>query len=191
MFLENWKKVSFEGISQSESYYISNYGRIKLYKPESDSYKILKSSNVSGYRYFSFKSDVNWKVRKTKSIHRLVAEMFLKPEDETQVFVIHMDFNKSNNHYKNLRWVTQKQLTEHNKSNPKVKSARKKGVITNQKLTETDVIRLKKKLARGKNKYYKLAKEFGITHTQLNRIRRGENWGHIKVEDEEDSSKED
>ncbi len=27
-----------------------------------------------------------------------------------------------------------------------------------------------------------IAKEFGITHTQLNRIRSGENWGHVKVE---------
>jgi len=38
------------------------------------------------------------------------------------------------------------------------------------------------KLKRGKTKLYKIAKEFGITHTQLNRIRSGENWGHIKID---------
>ena len=59
---------------------------------------------------------------------------------------------------------------------------KRKGEVTNAKLTETQVIRLKKKLIRGKNPLYKIAKEFGITHTQLNRIRRGENWGHVKVE---------
>jgi LysM repeat protein len=44
------------------------------------------------------------------------------------------------------------------------------------------VIRLKKKLLRSKNPLYKIAREFGITHTQLNRIRKGENWGHVKVD---------
>jgi hypothetical protein len=66
----------------------------------------------------------------------------------------------------------------HHKLNPNYK----KGVINNAKLSETDVIRLKKKLKRSKNKLYKIAKEFGITHTQLNRIRSGENWGHIHVD---------
>jgi hypothetical protein len=28
-----------------------------------------------------------------------------------------------------------------------------------------------------------IAKQFGITHTQLNRIRSGENWGYVKAED--------
>ena len=45
-----------------------------------------------------------------------------------------------------------------------------------------EVIRLKKKLKRSNNPLYKIAKEFGITHTQLNRIRKGENWGHIEVD---------
>ena len=28
-----------------------------------------------------------------------------------------------------------------------------------------------------------IAKQFGITHTQLNRIRSGENWGYVVVEE--------
>src|SRR5690606_29513347 len=106
-----------------------------------------------------------------------------KCPSEGHKFVIHLDFNKANNHYRNLKWVTQEELTEHNSRNPNVKNAARKSIITNQKLTETDVIRLKRKLQRGNNKLYKLAREFGITHTQLNRIRKGENWGHIKVEE--------
>jgi len=38
---------------------------------------------------------------------------------------------------------------------------------------------------RGKNPLYKIAREFGITHTQLNRIRKGENWGHVTIDDED------
>ena len=81
--------------------------------------------------------------------------------------------------------MTQDELYEHHRKNPNYK----KGVIRNAKLTETDVMRLKKKLSRSKNKLYLIAKEFGITHTQLNRIRSGENWGHIKIEEPEKEKK--
>ena len=74
--------------------------------------------------------------------------------------------------------MTRPELSEHLAKNPN----QKKGVIRYSKLTETDVIRLKKKIQRGKNPLYKIAKEFGITHTQLNRIRKGENWGHIAID---------
>ena len=95
-----------------------------------------------------------------------------------QQYVIHLDFDKNNNLVGNLKWVTKETMFAHQKINPNYK----RGVINYSKLTETEVIRLKKKLARGKNKLYKLAKEFGITHTQLNRIRKGENWGHVKID---------
>lgn len=179
---EEWKDVRFEKLSDNDNYQISNYGRVRIFKPETKNWKILKSANVKGYRYFTFKSNIDWKHKVTKPVHRLVAELFCEKPSDKHNFVIHLNFVKDNNYYKNLKWVTQKELTEHNKVNPKVVNSHKKGRITNAKLTETEVIRLKMKLKRGKNKLYKIAKEFGITHTQLNRIRSGENWGHIKVD---------
>ncbi len=89
-----------------------------------------------------------------------------------------MDFNKENNHIRNLVWVNRDELFAHQAKNPNYK----KGLIRYSKLSETDVIRLKKKVQRGKNPLYKIAKEFGITHTQLNRIRSGENWGYVKID---------
>ena len=177
---EEWRTVRFKDIHPDERYEVSNHGRIRLFKPETETWRILKTANVGGYRYFSFKSSIHWKVRKTKAVHRLVAQEFCENKSLGR-FVIHLDYDKANNYHRNLKWVNQKELTEHNKANPNVKNAVRKNVITNQKLTETDVIRLKKKLLRGNNKLYKLAKEFGITHTQLNRIRKGENWAHVKV----------
>lgn len=179
---EDWNIVKFKGLNDKEIYQISNYGRIRIYKPVSGNWKILKSANVKGYKYFTFKSDIDWKHKITKPVHRLVAEMFCEKPSIHHNFVIHLNYVKDNNYYKNLQWCTQIELTEHNKKNPNVLNSRKKGVITNAKLSETDVIRLKLKLKRGKNKLYKIAKEFGITHTQLNRIRSGENWGHIKID---------
>ena len=179
---EEWKQVKFDKLNDEEVYQISNYGRVRIFKPETNSWKILRSANVKGYRYFTFKSNIDWKHKVTKPLHRLVAELFCEQPDSKHKYVIHLNYVKDNNFYKNLAWVTQKELTEHNRKNPNVIKSRRKGLITNSKLTETDVIRLKMKLKRGKNKLYKIAKEFGITHTQLNRIRSGENWGHVKVD---------
>ncbi|MDP4209765.1 MAG: NUMOD4 domain-containing protein [Bacteroidota bacterium] len=178
---EEWKQIIFAGINEKEIYQLSNYGRVRIYKPATEEWKILKSANVKGYRYFTFKSNIDWKHKITKPLHRLVAELFCEQPSAEHKFVIHVNYVKDNNYSKNLKWVTQKELTAHNLKNPKVVKSRKKGVITNSKLTETQVIRLKMKLKRSKNPLYKIAKEFGITHTQLNRIRSGENWGHVKV----------
>ncbi len=181
---EVWKPIKFDGINEEEKYELSNYGRIRIFKNGSNEWKILKSANVNGYQYFSFKSNIDWKHRKTKCVHRLVAEMFCPQPSAKHTYVIHLDFNKWNNYFKNLKWVTREDLFNHSQKSPKTKIAQenRKGSITNAKLTETQVIRLKMKLKRGKNPLYKIAKEFGITHTQLNRIRKGENWGHVKVE---------
>lgn len=172
---EKWKKIVFEGMAESEIYFISNYGRVKSYKT-SENGVLVNGSLLRGYKILTIKLDSNKNT--TKYIHKLVAEAFIPKEHEMQEHVIHLDYNKMNNHTSNLKWVTKQTMYEHHKLNPNYK----KGVINNAKLTETEVIRLKLKLKRGKNKLYKIAKEFGITHTQLNRIRSGENWGHIKVE---------
>ena len=182
---EKWKAVSFKGIDPHERYEISNYGRIRRFNPKINDWKIHNPSNVNGYAYFSFRMDVEkgYRARITKSLHRLVAENFIGLPEGSSNNVIHKDFDKWNNHVDNLIWVTKNDMFSHSRKSPRTAAAieRRKGEITNAKLSETDVIRLKKKLKRGKNPLYKIAKEFGITHTQLNRIRRGENWAHIKV----------
>ncbi|MBN2486673.1 MAG: HNH endonuclease [Bacteroidales bacterium] len=189
---EQWKPLYFEGISLSDKYEVSNYGRIKMWKHKKNKWEIQKPSNVNGYAYFSIRTEVDIikKKRISKSLHRLVADLFLAPPVPAVVDgisverdnVIHIDYNKSNNYYKNLIWATRPEMFAHSRKSPRTAAAieRRKGEITNSKLTETEVIRLKKKLKRGKVPLYKIAKEFGITHTQLNRIRRGDNWAHVK-----------
>jgi hypothetical protein len=177
---EKWKKIYFKNINESEHYDISDYGRIRRYYPDKKEFKILKSSYIKGYKVFAFKSGTPEKKTITKTIHKLVASAFCEKPSKEHRFVIHLDFIKDNNHCQNLKWVTHQEMYAHHKNNPNYK----KGIIRNSKLNETDVIRLKKKLGRSTNKLYKIAREFGITHTQLNRIRSGENWGHIKVEED-------
>lgn len=183
---EVWKPIKFEGISNDDKYEISDFGRVRLWLKKKNDWIIQKPSNVNGYAYLSFRTELEILKRKriTKSIHRLVAEEFLKQPSALHENVIHLDFNKWNNQLKNLRWATRPEMFAHSRKSPKTAEAiaRRKGEITNAKLTETEVMRLKKKLTRGKTPLYKIAKEFGITHTQLNRIRRGDNWNHVKID---------
>jgi hypothetical protein len=172
---EAWEFININGIASNEKYQVSNFGRIKSFKIDKENGTIINGSSLKGYRILNVKLENN--KRTTKYIHKLVAECFIPKDNEKQEHVIHLDFNKTNNHISNLKWVTKETMFAHQKINPNYK----RGAINYSKLSETDVIRLKKKLARGKNKLYKLAKEFGITHTQLNRIRKGENWGHVKI----------
>jgi hypothetical protein len=175
-FGEIWRLIEISGMAPNEVYEISNFGRIKSFKVDKENGIIIKGSCLKGYKILNIKLENN--KRTTKYIHKLVAENFIPKDNELQQYVIHVDFDKNNNHTENLKWVTKETMFAHQKINPNYK----RGAINYSKLTETDVIRLKKKLARGKNKLYKLAKEFGITHTQLNRIRKGENWGHVTID---------
>lgn len=172
---ERWEPIVIEGLATGENYELSDFGRLKSYKKSSDG-EIVNPTKIKGYPIINVKLESG--KRTTKYLHKLIAENFNEKISEEQTYVIHLDFDKGNNRYRNLRWVNRKELFEHQAKNPNYK----KGIIRYSKLNETDVIRLKKKILRAKNPLYKIAKEFGITHTQLNRIRSGENWGHVKID---------
>lgn len=185
---EEWHRLNFEDLKPDEIYEVSNYGRLRYWTHKTNEFKIMKLSTVRGYRYFMwFKSIQGWDNKIKRIIHRLVADEFCKRENDKQIFVIHLDHDKGNNYYKNLKWTTREEMTLHNKSNPRVIESHKnrKGKITNSKLTEADVINLKLMVKSGEHKLYKIAEHFGITHTQLNRIRKGQNWAHVKMPGEE------
>ncbi|MCC5920245.1 MAG: NUMOD4 motif-containing HNH endonuclease [Cyclobacteriaceae bacterium] len=171
---EKWINVSFSDEASHATYEISNRGRIKSYAGDGEG-KIIAGSVINGYRVVMVRLS-NGKT-KTKYVHRLIAEYFLSPRKESDKFVIHLDHNKENNHINNLKWVDKEELRKHMNTNPNVKASRSKGY----KLKETDVKVIKKLLQSNKTRLSMIAKRFGITHTQLNRIRKGENWGHVSA----------
>src|SRR5205823_698890 len=57
--------------------------------------------------------------------HRLVAEQFNKKTPKRDL-VIHKDYDKRNNKYSNLKWVSQEECTVHQMKNPAVIKAFKK-----------------------------------------------------------------
>jgi len=174
---ERWKEIDF-GINLPHiKYEVSNMGRIKSYAICKETGKILKGGIVNGYRSISVKFGDD--MIRQFYVHRIVAETFMAKDHKDQHYVIHLDFNKDNNTVFNLKWATEEEVVEHNNKNPEVLLKR----TTGYKLTESDVRVIKRLLKSHKTRLSMIARRFGITHTQLNRIRSGENWGHVTIED--------
>lgn len=174
---EVWKEVKTIKGSPNKIYEVSDKGRLRGKHLNSGNVKLMKLTVLNGYYYHSFKSD---KVR-SYLLHRLVAEAFLKPKNKNHKFVIHLDYDKKNNLVENLAWVTEQEMRAHNRVNPNYKYERPYR-RPYSKLNEDQVRKIKQMIKANKVALYKIAKEFGITHTQLNRIRSGVNWGHVKID---------
>ena len=82
-------------------YDISNYGNVKSLKNKNEI--ILKPNNCGPY-YNVLLYTKKSKKQYRKSIHILVAELFVKSKTEKLNVVNHLDENKHNNYYKNLEW---------------------------------------------------------------------------------------
>jgi len=172
---EIWKEIDFGSNLKCPKYEISNRGRVKSYANDKVNGRIIKGSDVNGYRSIMVRFEGG--IIQSYYVHRLVAQYFLEKESKDQHFVIHLDYDKKNNDVYNLKWVTEEGLVEHNNNNPAVLHKR----TTGYKLNESKVRAIKRLLKGNKTRLYVIAKRFGISHTQLNRIRSGENWGHINV----------
>lgn len=104
------KPTKWKFIKGSKGLYrVSEYGDIQNTKNE----KQLKPS----LQYYSGLLQINLKINneyKNHQIHKLVATAFIKnPENKNHL--IHLDYNKQNNHYSNLKWATIGEFNEHKK----------------------------------------------------------------------------
>lgn len=174
---EEWKDIQFdENIADFEKFKVSNFGRIINCKGEEE--KLVKVSYINGYVNLPLKQRVN-KKSTSRYVHKLVAQHFLERKED-EVFVIHLDYDKTNNRIDNLKWTTKKAKETHQFSNPKYKSRAR--IPTNSKLTEVRVRLIKRKIndPNRKTRMKMIAKQFGISEMQLYRIKSGENWGHVK-----------
>ena len=99
------------------SYKISNYG--KVFSLKNNIYmKLIKNHNG----YMQIRLYNNESKSKTFRVHQLVAYMFVDNKNNKK-YVDHIDRNRINNHYKNLKWVThQENMCNANKNRIKQKN---------------------------------------------------------------------
>lgn len=183
---ESWKQIASLKGTTNRNYAVSNYGRLASYDKDLNDKLVLKPHLNGGFPLISINSNSK---HKALFIHSAVAEMFLKKRNPKCIRVIHLDHDKTNNDVTNLKWVSQKEQSEHNKQNPVVLEAiaRKVNKGNNaKKLNEKKVTQLKKELWDLKRKltFKKLAEKYGIAEMNLYRIKNGELWYHIHVEGE-------
>jgi hypothetical protein len=186
----------FEEIEMSEPkklrYAISNHGRLLSFKNNFADGRILNGSLIDGYRIFRYKIFEDGKIiaRKHFFFARLVATYFLPKTSEDQTFVLHLDRQRDNDHHTNLQWATKAEMMEHSRKSPyvidakaKISDSNRSFNSKNQKLKVSEVIMLRRTLLspNRKTRLKILAKQFGVSEMQLQRIRTGENWKDVKV----------
>jgi HNH endonuclease/NUMOD4 motif len=177
---EKWQtlKGHISGGPIAYKYAVSNYGRVIKFKKHLPDGFLLNLSRQEGFPIW--RKIMNGEYYAVL-IHRLAAKYFLPKPTGKQKFIIHLDYNKENNHYKNLKWATQEEVTKHAKKNPAVIKAKKDrlkniGNGYNTKLNEVKVKQIRSSLKQGKT-LKQLAVKYKVSDMQIYRIKTGENWG--------------
>lgn len=172
---EKWKEIEFDhGIAENEKFKISNYGRILNCKGEEEF--LMKKTYINGYQNLPLRQRKNGKST-SRYVHKLVAQHFLEQGDG--IYVIHLDYDKTNNRVINLKWATKSEKENHQFSNPLHKSRVRPRA--NAKLTEGRVKLIKQKIndPNRRTRMKMIARQFGISEMQLYRIKSGENWSWV------------
>ena len=159
---EIWKQIT--GL---EGYFVSNYGRVKSYRQHKKKGKLKKQACSKGF-YFVIISVCG--KQKSLYIHKIVAEAFIENPDNSK-YVKHVNGDKNDNFYGNLKWITAKET--------KIGKHNKPGIPIYTKLKPEQVSEIKFQLNNGAVQAH-LAREYGISDMQITRIKRGENWSKIK-----------
>lgn len=177
---EIWVKVKFDDkISLDENYLISNYGR--LIRDIDGKKELKKLPTLRGYEVVGLKQREKGKYT-NRCVHKLVGENFIPKDNDDQKFVIHLDYDKANNHVSNLKWATKREKEIHQTNNPVWKEALKNKNKNYYKLNEGKVKIIKRQLKNKKNRITMIARRFGVSDMQIHRIKTGENWGHVTID---------
>lgn len=183
---EIWKQIPFPKGSTTRNYAISSHGRIASFDKDINDRLVLSMHDHEGYTVCTTR--VSGKSRALFP-HQLMGALFLKKHNPKCKYVIHLDYDKTNNHISNLKWATPKELAEHTKKSPHVLKSIKHRVYngyTAKKLNEKKVTQLKKELWNPKRKLTlkQIAAKYDIAEMNLYRIKSGEMWYHVHVDGE-------
>ena len=159
--------------AEVQGYLVSKDGRLWSEKTK----RLLKPGvNKPGYHYFNLRED-----GKTRpyALHRLVASAFIRPLNEDEV-VDHIDGNKLNNSLENLRITNRSQNTEAFRDR-----VRKDG-NHGYKLSEVEVIEIKRLLCKGEVTQKRIAEIFSVGESIISAIKHQRKWKHVSIPEDED-----
>jgi len=168
-------------------YAVSNQGRMVSFTDEITKGRLLRGTKSEGYKVFRFKIYRGNKILNSHLFYaKLVAQYFVPKKSEDQIYVVHLDYCRTNDSASNLKWVTEAERLDHIRKSPFVVEANKRRTKqetarNRHKLTVTRVLFIKKLLANPKQKtrLKMIAKQFGVSEMQIRRIKSGENWGYL------------
>ena len=106
-----------------------------------------------------------------------MAEHFL--ERNNGIYVIHLNYDKTDNRVENLKWATKREKEIHQFNTPNWEKVVQKRGKKIGKLNEGKVKIIKRQLKNEKNRINMIAKRFGVSDTQIHRIKKGENWSSV------------
>ena len=112
---------------------------------------------------------------KSYLIHRLVMQAWGLPAPSLAHQINHIDGNKQNNHISNLEWATP---TENNVHAISVLGQRRGSGQYLAKLTETDIIEIRRRRANGET-LKAIATDFGVHLSNISIIAKRKGWRHI------------
>ena len=174
--LEKWGKVETPVPTKTKEYYVSTMGRLKSVDKKTGDERLLNPGLAHKVVAMSIRlsDNSNYGI----FVGRWVATHFVKnPKNYTNL--IHLDHDHQNNRKTNLKWVSPSEAAQHVLKGEKERNYTRKKP-KHVRMTEAKVALLKKRLRIGRTKRKILAKQFKITETQIKRIERGENWGHVE-----------
>jgi hypothetical protein len=201
---EKWKEFHFDYPSISgRRFMVSNQGRLASFLEDinKDGYIIkpayLKNSDelmaqLSTFQIVKNKKGVEEKVRvgQVLKLQIIVAQQFVENDDpKNKTKVVFLDYDSHNCNFENLKWVTPKEEKEHKKKNPKLEQILVQK-YQKRKLSLSKARKLKTLVLEGRLKPTTLAKMFGLSLTQIYRIRWGEYLEDVEVLPKEEMDKE-
>lgn len=168
-------KESWRMIPSFPDYAVSTHGRVRRISPGKRTHCgfILKPRLKNGYLRIELR--LNNKPRAV-FVHRLVLEAFKGPLP-IGCCVDHIDFIRTNNKLKNLRYVTPRTNTHHSQQAGRLVHGER--VWTN-KLSEEDVKQILR-TPKTRHSGIDLARRFHVTKECISAIRLRKNWKHISI----------
>lgn len=172
METELWRDVpEYEGL-----YRVSDQGRVmSLVGPHGERRERILKPGIGSHGYFLVTLCKNGKIR-SHNIHRLVLRAFKRPMRKDQTVTRHLNGIRTDNRLCNLAWGSPRENQTDRVLHGTDNRGERYGLA---KLTERDVLEIRRRYAGEGISQRKLAREFGLHQTHIGDIVNRKCWAHI------------